>query len=146
LIVVGDGPVLKELQTLAKSLAVEDKVQFLGEIPRTKLLTSDILYSALTFVTASTSETQGISILEAMAAGLPIIGVDAKAVPDLIEKNGILCQPNSAESLTKAMYILATDPEKVAKYKKASLEVAKKHSIKSTIEKLEKIYERVQKD
>ncbi len=56
------------------------------------------------FVTASTIETQGIVLLEAMAAGLPIVGVRALAIPELVidGRDGLLVEPGDERALADA--------------------------------------------
>jgi len=77
--IVGDGPVKDHIQRLAARLGVGDRVRIRGFMDRTALGRIYRDYDA--FVTASTIETQGIVLLEAMAAGLPIVAVRALAVP-----------------------------------------------------------------
>ena len=74
LMVVGDGPDLEEYKKLAKSKGIEDNVIFVGKVPweQTKLYYN----MADIFVTASTTETQGLTVVEAMAASKPVVAVD----------------------------------------------------------------------
>ncbi|MEI5993324.1 glycosyltransferase family 4 protein [Candidatus Enterococcus mansonii] len=71
LVIVGDGPYVDKLRMLADELNVSDKLQFTGEVPNEKVA---IYYKAADyFVSASTSETQGLTYTEAMASGVPCI-------------------------------------------------------------------------
>ncbi|MBN1523139.1 MAG: glycosyltransferase [Spirochaetales bacterium] len=71
LLLVGGGPELEELKALAKTLDAEDAVVFAGYIPQKNI---PLTYRASDFfITASTTETQGLSTIEAMATGLPLI-------------------------------------------------------------------------
>ena len=74
LLIVGDGPDLDKLKELAKKLKIDDKTIFTGKIP----LKDIPIYYQLgdIFVTASTTETQGLTVLEAMSASLPVVAVD----------------------------------------------------------------------
>lgn len=78
LVIVGDGPERTSLEELTKELNIEKNVRFLGKVPHTDLLNSDLFIRSKCFLTASTTETQGITIIEAMSFGLPIVGVDEK--------------------------------------------------------------------
>ena len=70
-LVVGDGPAKADLEKQAKKLGIDDIVIFTGKIPNNKLLP---YYAACdVFLTASLSDTNSISMLEAMSMGLPII-------------------------------------------------------------------------
>ncbi|MTD39241.1 glycosyltransferase [Erwinia sp. CPCC 100877] len=71
LVIVGDGPYVAKLQELAKELNVSEYIQFTGEVPNDQVA---IYYKAADyFVSASTSETQGLTYTEAMAAGVPCV-------------------------------------------------------------------------
>ena len=84
LLIVGDGPDIDKLKDEAKSLGVSDSVIFTGKIPL-----SDIpIYYQLgnVFVTASKSETQGLTVVEAISSSLPIVAVkDDSFVNSVIE-------------------------------------------------------------
>lgn len=84
LLIVGDGPDIDKLKDEAKSLGVSDSVIFTGKIPL-----SDIpIYYQLgnVFVTASKSETQGLTVVEAISSSLPVVAVkDDSFVNSVIE-------------------------------------------------------------
>jgi len=71
LLIVGDGPVRGELEALSRQLGVESVVIFTGLVPRTDIAKYYVISDA--FATASTSETQGLTYIEAMAARVPVI-------------------------------------------------------------------------
>ena len=74
LLIVGDGPDLEEYKKLAKKQKIENRVIFTGKVPW-----EDIpIYYALSdiFVTASHTETQGLTVVEAMAASVPVVALD----------------------------------------------------------------------
>lgn len=71
LLIVGDGPVRSELEALAKDLGVQDSVIFTGVVPWD--IIGKYYHVGDVFVTASTSETQGLTHIEAMAAHIPVI-------------------------------------------------------------------------
>ncbi|MCK4554005.1 glycosyltransferase [Candidatus Parcubacteria bacterium] len=89
---VGDGPLIKQEKDLAKAHGISEKVIFLGQIEnvREALIASDI------FVMPSDYEGIGISKLEAMYCGLPLVVYDNNGVRDFVEdgKNGFLVSPN----------------------------------------------------
>lgn len=106
---VGKGELQKSMQELAKELNIADKVIFTGfqqEIEKI-LKTLDI------FVLASKKEGLGTSILEAMAAGIPVIGTASGGIPELIKdgENGLLVPPSNPEKLKDAILKLANSPE-----------------------------------
>jgi len=83
LLIVGDGPLKEELMKLASDLQVGDSVQFTGLIPYEKM--PGYLAMCDTFVTASVSEVHPLSVIEAMGASLPIVGIISPGVGDTVE-------------------------------------------------------------
>lgn len=71
LLIVGDGPQREQLKKLVESLAIDDKVLFTGNV--SPELTPEYYQSGDLFVSASTSETQGLTYIEACANGLPLL-------------------------------------------------------------------------
>ena len=72
-VIVGDGPEMEEMQEYVRGLGILEHVLFLGSILHDTLMGSDIYDRSKLFLTASTTETQGITLLEAMAFGLPVV-------------------------------------------------------------------------
>ncbi len=138
--ICGDGPAMSKLIKLSESLGIEKNVNFLGFVPRNKV--KKLLKRYDFFVTASTIETQGLVVLEAMAAGLPVLGVDALAVPELVinNKNGYLTKPGDTKGMAVAMLKLVTDSGRNKKFGQFSLEIAETHDLTHCAEKLENIY------
>ncbi|HEL0640879.1 TPA: glycosyltransferase family 4 protein [Streptococcus equi subsp. zooepidemicus] len=82
LVIVGDGPYLQALKELAVSLGVEDHVVFTGMIAHDQV---GLYYKACDFfISASTSETQGLTYIESLASGKPIIAHGNPYLDDLI--------------------------------------------------------------
>jgi len=140
LLIVGDGPIKTTLEKMVMNKGLSKRIIFLGMIPYTQLPSSNIYKNAIAFITTSTSETQGITILEAMREGLPIIGVNAKALPELIVNNGILCDPDNIDQISKSMVLLNEDKEMRQRYAGNSLLNVKKHNVSNTVRKLESVY------
>ena len=90
LLIVGDGPDLDELKDLAKELHIEKNVLFTGKV----LLNNIPLYYQLgdIFVTASTTETQGLTVLEAASASLPVVAINDESFRNSVinDLNGYL--------------------------------------------------------
>lgn len=87
LVIVGDGPYKEELTKIIQKHKLENNIVLLGNIPHEKLLTSDIFHKSKIFISCSVSETQGITLIEAMYFWLPLIWFDQKWVGELIEHN-----------------------------------------------------------
>lgn len=109
-LIVGDGPLNGDLKSRAQELDLGDRVIFTGnreDMPQIYSIT-DIL------VNSSYIEGLPMTILEAMAAKVPIIATKVGAVPKVIlnEHNGILLEPGNAESLAKEICDLIERPDK----------------------------------
>lgn len=107
LLVAGDGAMLGELQQLAIELGVAERIHWLGYCadPASLLQASDI------FVLASTGEAFGLVLAEAMACGVPIVGSESGAIPEIVEDGvtGFLAAPRDEVSFADAIEKLARD-------------------------------------
>ncbi len=141
LLIVGDGPKKRHLKNLTKMLGIKESVVFTGPISRDRILKKGIYNLADVFVTASKIENHSLSMLEAMAHGLPLIGVNARGTPELIDdQNGILVETDKSEFIADAMIKLFTDEDLRKKLSKGSLLKIKKYDISQMLNKLEAIY------
>lgn len=91
LIVAGDGPIRNELEQLARECGVAAATRFLGVVARNEL--PDLYASADAFVMPSTTETQGLVLAEALAAGARVIAADAPQNRDVLENAGAVVLP-----------------------------------------------------
>lgn len=109
LLVLGIGELEKELKVLTKKLQLEDRVYFLGFIPNTEL--PSYLHQSDIFVRPSLSEGFGISFVEAMAAGLPVITTPVGGIVDfLVEgKTGLFCEVKNPKSIAEQVELLVND-------------------------------------
>lgn len=106
----GNGEVAR-YRAMAASLGLADKVRFLGWIDEAGM--NQVLSEASMFVLPSRAENQPVSILEAMARGLPVVATDVGAIPEQVidGKTGILVSPGNAEELAGAIERLIRSPE-----------------------------------
>jgi phosphatidylinositol alpha-1,6-mannosyltransferase len=107
--VAGGGPELLRLQKLARQLALEDRVEFLGHVPLARLAAE--YRRADLFCLPSRQEGFGIVFLEAMAAGLPIVAARATAVEELLGDGAcaVLVPPSDEAALADALGRLLGD-------------------------------------
>ena len=145
MLVVGGGPSENECIEYVKSNNLTYRVIFLGLIPTQKLKESGIFGACRIFATASTTETQGITILEAEANGIPCIGPNAKGIPNVIADgiNGFVVEPNNCEQITQKMKLLLEDDKLYEKFKNNAIESVKKHDINIILDQWEDRYKRV---
>ena len=139
LLVVGDGPTLKTYTKQASKLNLRN-CAFTGFISHTKL---PCIYRMGEFmVTPSDTETQGLTVIEAMSQRLPVIGVAKGGVLDYIQndENGLLVPPGDHEAFAQAISKLLENPEKLSEYSRKAFETAKKCSSTGFISLLEKAF------
>lgn len=110
LYILGDGDDREALRKLSVDLNIADRVFFPGLVPSAEIPL--YLTAADLFFFASVTETQGLVTLEAMAAGLPVVAVNATGTADLVEhgKNGLLTSA-TPEALAEAALSLLENPE-----------------------------------
>jgi glycosyltransferase involved in cell wall biosynthesis len=139
LLVIGNGPYRSELDRRIARLGVGDRVTFTGYLQREDVAAAYAASDAFFF--ASTSETQGLVLAEAMASGLPVVAVDDLAVADAVADgvNGFLV-PERAEDLAAAADRVLGDPEMRARMSAESLKRADALCIDRMAEKLAGVY------
>jgi len=139
----GKGQEQVRLQKLAAKLDILDRVTFLGFVHDEDL---PALYAtSKCFTIACMVELQCIVVMEAMASGLPIIAVNALALPELVHdgENGFLFEPADYKTIAEKITLLFTDEKLRTQMGAKSLEIINPHGIKSTIGAFETIYTRV---
>ena len=106
LLLVGDGPERKHLQRLAEELGVQEEIVFVGAVPNEEI--RNYCHAADLFLFASQSETQGIVLIESMAAGTPVLAVRATGTEDVVicGENGYMTNVSEIEFSEKLMDIL----------------------------------------
>lgn len=107
LVLVGDGPLSKELQEQYEGA---EGIRLLGFMEGQKL--SELYAAADVFFFPSATETFGNVVLEAMASGTPVVGAAAGGVKDNIRhrRTGLLCTPEQADEFKSALELLYNDP------------------------------------
>jgi glycosyltransferase involved in cell wall biosynthesis len=109
LVLVGGGPEEDELRNEAKRLGIDESVVFTGTLPPEEV--ANAYAGADLFVFSSISETQGIVIAEAKAAGLPVVAVGAYGVCEMVEHgiDGYLTEPEPMKLAEHISYVLKHD-------------------------------------
>jgi hypothetical protein len=138
-IVIGDGEQREELQTLAERLGLHNHVQFLGYREDAR----DVLKSFDIFVLSSLWEGLPIVVLEAMAAGKPVVATAVDGVTEVVEhgKTGLLVEPGRPDLLAKLVIELINNPDRSKTMGKRGRERIKRaFSINRVINTMEQIY------
>ncbi len=139
LVVCGDGPHRAELEDVVADLSLRNRVVFAGYLEGEDTVAA--YHTAHLFAFASTSETQGLVVGEAMAAGLPVVAASDRAVEDfVIDGESGLIVPGRPEDLAHALDALFDDEPRRLAYSRAAEERARVFSIERQAEKLERHY------
>jgi colanic acid/amylovoran biosynthesis glycosyltransferase len=109
--IIGDGPDRDDLRSLVDDLNLSSIVRFLGEVPNE--VVREELQTAHVFVLPSFSEGLPVVLMEAMAAGVPVVSTQIAGIPELVEDNisGLLVRPADAEHLAAKIERLLRDGE-----------------------------------
>jgi glycosyltransferase involved in cell wall biosynthesis len=138
--IAGDGPQRGELTKLARSLGLENHVRFLGEVSDVPAL----LKQARLFVLPSQTEGISLTILEAMACGLPVVATHVGGTPEVVEQGatGLLVPPRDPEALARALLRLWCNPVEGRDMGRAGrLRVEASFDIRTMVAGYEKLYE-----
>jgi len=108
LVIVGDGPKREDQEEMARWARLNDRVHLAGAVPYEEV--PNWLAMADFFVIASTAESHPLAVLEAIAAGLPILGIPSPGIDESIQdgNNGLL-SPEDVEAFAHRMTRLAMD-------------------------------------
>ena len=109
LLIAGDGPALADLKKQVRNLHLESHVKFIGYLDRNAEL-ADCYAAADTFAFASKTETQGLVLLEAMAAGLPVYALAELGTRDILEpRRGAVVAPDDVGEFAQGLVALLKD-------------------------------------
>jgi len=138
LLLAGDGP---ELPPLREQVLPYQRIVVLGSCEQIP----DLLAAATVFVQPSSSEGMSNSLLEAMAAGLPIVATDVGAASELLgdAERGVIIQPDDMDAIKRAMLKLSADPQRAMLGQKAHQYVSDHHSLSITSERLVGLYQQL---
>ncbi len=138
--IAGDGPAREGLEKLVRQLGMQKQIRFLGFVDRASLAQRYRDYDC--FATASTIETQGIVLLEAMAAGLPVVGVRALAIPEIVRsgRDGIVVPPFDVQSLARGMERLIADEPLRRRFGETCRADVAQHDLARVVDQIERLY------
>ena len=139
LVLVGDGVERSRLEELAERLDLNDCIQFAGQVPQERV--PQVMNQADVFAMSSLSEGFPVVLLEAMAAGLPIVATNVGGIPDIVEEgvNGCLVNAKSPDEIAEKILILLQNDEilkKIAANNREKAELFTWDKITGTVENI----------
>lgn len=140
LVLVGDGPSRPEVEAEVERLDEGEHVQFLGKVDAV----ADLLRAADLFLLPSGSESFGLSALEAMACGVPVVATQVGGLPEVIldGETGVLVPVGDVDALTRGALALL-EPERWRKTRAAAVERARDFAAELVVPQYETLYERL---
>ena len=143
LVIVGDGPEYRNLKFKIENLKLTDCVNLVGSVPREKL--QEYLQTSAVFVLNTSFESFSFQVVEAMAAGVPVIATNIGNLAEIVEngKEGILIEPNNKEQILAAVKKISDNDEFREMIVKNAKEKSQRFSIDRTVDSLVSLIGRV---
>ena len=145
LVMVGDGPDRVVAEQEARTLGVTDSVFFLGKLDSV----APLLASADLFLLPTVSESFGLSALEALACGVPVIGANAGGLPEVVRhgETGFLCEPKDVAGMSRAAIAILTDDKRwQAASTTAAADARARFALDNVVAQYEAFYQRALDD
>ena len=141
LILVGDGPERNNVEHLCRELEVFNDVKFLGKVKEVE----EILSFADLFLLPSEHESFGLSALEAMAAGVPVVSSNTGGIPEVNVhgKTGFLANVGDVDAMTKFALQIVEDHDLLAQMKVNARKRAEDFALEKILPMYMKVYESV---
>ena len=133
LVIVGDGSQRSALMALSHQLGIADRCHFTGYVAPDSDDLPGLYRLAAVFVTASTLETFGLVVTEAMACGCPVVAAAATCMPEIITpyRNGLLAPPHDPAGLANQLSWLLDHPADAAAIATAGRLQAQKYGLQA---------------
>jgi 1,2-diacylglycerol 3-alpha-glucosyltransferase len=142
LAIAGHGSHEPILRALAAELRIDQQIRFFGTLAQDEL--ARLLRISDTFAIMSTSETQSMVLLQAMASGVPVVAANTRALPEFVSPaNGVLVDPHDATRLTQALADLLTSPEQRRQLGSAGRQFAERYRVETITDEWEALYRSV---
>ncbi len=141
LILAGDGPQRVDAEAEAERLGVANDVRFPGKVDAVP----ELLQSADLFLLPSENESFGLSALEAMACGVPVIATKTGGIPEVVEDGvtGALSDIGDVDAMAANALAILTDPTRWEDLRRGAIERASLFSSDRVVPQYESLYERV---
>ena len=145
-LIVGTGPSKKFIRKIFEKAGVQDRVHYAGVLKGKELISA---YQAMdVFAFASQSETQGLVVTEAMAAGVPVVAVDAPGVREVVKdrRNGRLLANEDQDAFCGALsWAVHLNAGRMGRVKEAARNTARKFSLEICARRALDVYKRVRR-
>ena len=140
LILVGDGPERSALEKISRESKYRNNIYFLGSLKSTK----EVLNISDLFFLPSSTESFGLSALEAMACSVPVISTKTGGIPEVVidGESGYLSKVGDVKEMSNNAVEILSNEDKLSLFKENALKQAMKFDVKQILPRYEKIYEK----
>ena len=140
LILVGDGPERSALEKISRESNYRNNIYFLGSLKSTK----EVLNISDLFFLPSSTESFGLSALEAMACSVPVISTKTGGIPEVVidGESGYLSEVGDVKEMSSNAIEILSNEDKLLLFKENALKQAMKFDVKQILPRYEKIYEK----
>lgn len=140
LILVGDGPERSALEKISRESKYRNNIYFLGSLKSTK----EVLNISDLFFLPSSTESFGLSALEAMACSVPVISTKTGGIPEVVidGESGYLSEVGDVKEMSSNAIEILSNENKLLLFKENALKQAMKFDVKQILPRYEKIYEK----
>ncbi len=142
LAIAGHGSHEPELRALVKELRIDTYIRFFGTLTQDEL--ARLLRASDTFAIMSTSETQSMVLLQAMASGVPVVAANTRALPEFVtQANGELVDPYDVTQLTQTLANLLASPQRRRQMGAAGRQSVERYCVETITDAWETLYRSV---
>ena len=140
LILVGDGPERSALEKISRESKFRNNIYFLGSLKSTK----EVLNISDLFFLPSSTESFGLSALEAMACSVPVISTKTGGIPEVVidGESGYLSKVGDVREMSNNAIEILSNENKLSLFKENALKQAMNFDVKQILPRYEKIYEK----
>jgi 1,2-diacylglycerol 3-alpha-glucosyltransferase len=143
LLIIGDGPERENLEDRVSHMGITDRVHFTGMVDYQKI--PRYLAAADVFVTASVTEVHPLSVIEAMGAGLPVLGIESPGVGDTVTdgEDGFIVPEEDLAAFTAKMVRLVTDDKLRQSMGQRARQTSELYDYRRTTQQMAELYQKV---
>ncbi len=141
LVIIGEGPLRKQLQNLADNLGIGDKLDFLKRLTHQQVAV--VLNESSIFVMSSVSEGFPKALVEAIACGTPVVATDVGSCREIVNGVGFIVKPRDSRELKEALTRLIENEGLRTDFSRKCQEVARHYNWRRTSEIVESEYRRL---
>lgn len=141
-LIIGQGPAEHDLKAQAKTLGLtENEILFTGLVPNDEIIGSRVINKTLCFVTASISENQAMTVIEALCSGSAVICADVESMTDLVSENqGWYFKSGNSHDMAQKMDYVLSHIDEVREKRENALESKNRFDGRIVAQQFEDIY------